>query len=174
MNLIKISEFNSTYGDLLLASFNGCLCMCDWKWRKMRYSIDSRLRNGLDAEFVESEDEIIKMAKIQLNEYFAKLREVFDIPLLFVGSDFQKKVWEELLMVPFGETETYSGLSARIGKPDAVRATASANGANAISIIVPCHRIIGSNGDLTGYAGGIGVKKKLLEHEQGGITGLFE
>jgi methylated-DNA-[protein]-cysteine S-methyltransferase len=170
---IQISEFKSPYGDLILGSYEFMLCLCDWKWRKMRYSIDSRLRNGLDSEFVESEDEIIKMAKIQLNEYFAKQREVFDIPLLFVGSDFQKKVWEELLMVPYGETETYSGLSARIGKPDAVRAVASANGANAISIFVPCHRIIGSNGDLTGYAGGIGVKKKLLELEHGGVIALF-
>jgi methylated-DNA-[protein]-cysteine S-methyltransferase len=170
---IQISEFKSPYGDLILGSYEFMLCLCDWKWRKMRYSIDSRLRNGLDAEFVESEDEIIKMTKIQLNEYFAKQREVFDIPLLFVGSDFQKKVWEELLMVPYGETETYSGLSARIGKPDAVRAVASANGANAISIIVPCHRIIGSNGDLTGYAGGIRVKKKLLELEHGGVIALF-
>jgi methylated-DNA-[protein]-cysteine S-methyltransferase len=77
------------------------------------------------------------------------------------------------MKVPYGETETYSGLSARIGKPEAIRATASANGANAISIIIPCHRIIGSNGDLTGYAGGLAVKKKLLELEQGSISGLF-
>jgi methylated-DNA-[protein]-cysteine S-methyltransferase len=147
--------------------------MCDWKWRKMRNTIDARLKKGLDAEFVEAEDDIIKKTIIQLEEYVEKKRKLFDIPLLLVGSEFQKQVWEELMKVPYGETETYSGLSARIGKPEAIRATASANGANAISIIIPCHRIIGSNGDLTGYAGGLAVKKKLLELEQGSISGLF-
>ena len=103
--------------------------------------------------------------KIQLKEYFNFTRKVFDIPLLLIGTDFQKKVWQGLIDTPFGTTCSYLELAKRIGNEKAVRAVATANGANAISIIVPCHRIIGSKGDLVGYAGGLPAKKKLLEIE---------
>lgn len=101
----------------------------------------------------------------QLEEYFAKERKVFDVPLLLVGSDFQKRVWQELYSIPFGTTISYKELSQKIGSPKAVRAVANAVGANSISIFLPCHRVIGSNNSLTGYAGGLTVKQKLLELE---------
>lgn len=87
------------------------------------------------------------------------------MPIRTIGNDFQKRVWKALQQIPFGETRSYLQLSESLGNPKAIRAVASANGANALSILIPCHRIIGSNGELTGYAGGLNAKKKLLELE---------
>jgi len=103
--------------------------------------------------------------KQEPHEYFEGNRTEFDIPIRLVGSDFQKKVWEELIKIPYGKTESYLGLSRKLNNEKAIRAVASANGANAISILVPCHRIIGSKGELTGYAGGLNTKKELLKLE---------
>ena len=165
MSNIVFQYFKTLYGDLKIASFNGDLCMCDWRYRKMREVVDQRVCNTLNAVFKEGRSDIIEETKKQLQEYFAGERRDFDIPLLLAGSDFQKKVWETLLKIPYGKTETYLGLSERLGDTKAIRAVASANGANAISIIVPCHRIIGSDNKLVGYAGGTVTKRKLLELE---------
>jgi len=164
-NSIEIQYYDSPYGNLIIGSYEGKLCLCDWTFRKQRDMIDSRIQKGLNAKFNEKTSLIVKSTISQLEEYFAKKRTEFDLPLLFVGTDFQKQVWNALLEVPFGETETYGGLSKKMNNPKAVRAVAAANGANAISIIVPCHRIIGNNNQLTGYAGGLQAKKKLLELE---------
>jgi len=131
----------------------------------MRSEIDKRIQKELNATYYEENSGIIEITKSQLNEYLLGEREVFDIPLNLVGTSFQKEVWKELLNVPFGKTETYLGLSKKMKNEKAIRAVASANGANAISIIVPCHRIIGSNGKLVGYAGGLNAKKQLLQLE---------
>lgn len=139
--------------------------MCDWLNEERRKLIDARLQKELHAVYEEGTSAIIEEAMTQLDEYFDQKRNVFNIPLLFAGTDFQKKVWNELLKIPYGMTESYAGLSQRLGNPKAVRAVAAANGANAISIFVPCHRIIGSNHQLTGYAGGLEAKKLLLELE---------
>lgn len=128
----------------------------------MRTGIDNRIKTGLHADYIENESEIIIETKKQLNEYFKGIRKEFDLPLLFVGTEFQKKVWETLMQIPYGTTVSYLNLSKKLDNPKAIRAVASANGANAISIIVPCHRIIGSNGSMVGYAGGIAIKEKLL------------
>ena len=119
----------------------------------MRGAVDKRIKRGLGAEFVEEDDPILQAARVQIDEYFAGIRETFNIPLLMVGSDFQKSVWKALLEVPYGETISYLQLSQCIDNVKAIRAVAAANGANAISLIIPCHRIIGSNGDLVGYGG---------------------
>ena len=163
---IKITYFKTAFGELVLGSFHNELCLCDWRYRKMRSSIDKRIKTYLNADFVEENSEINVQTQLQLNQYFNCERTEFDIPLLFAGSDFQKAVWHALLKIPYGKTDTYLGLSKRIENAKAVRAVASANGANAISIIVPCHRIIGSNGELVGYAGGLPAKKKLLQLEK--------
>ncbi len=131
----------------------------------MRSTIDKRIQLGLKAEFVEGNDDIIDQTIAQVDEYLRGDRNKFDIPLLMVGTEFQRSVWDELLKVPYGKTSTYMRLAASVNNEKAIRAVASANGANAISLIVPCHRIIGSNGDLVGYAGGLPVKKRLLELE---------
>jgi methylated-DNA-[protein]-cysteine S-methyltransferase len=101
----------------------------------------------------------------QLDEYFSGNRKIFDLPLDLHGTEFQKKVWSELLKIPFGHKISYKELTLKIGDIKAIRAVAAANGANPVSIIVPCHRVIGSDGSLTGYAGGLWRKQWLLEHE---------
>jgi len=106
-------------------------------------------------------------AIIQLAEYFAGTREDFDLPLTLEGTEFQQQVWRELQSIPFGQTVSYGDLARSIGKPSAVRAVGSANGDNPVSIIVPCHRVIGSDGGLTGYGGGLERKQWLLKHEGG-------
>lgn len=150
------------YGELIIGSFEGRICLCDWYYRKMRKTIDKRIILRLDASYKEGSSDIIEETKIQLSQYFAGERKEFNIPLLLVGSDFQKSVWDALLQIPYGSTDTYMGLSKKLENKKAIRAVAGANGANAISIIVPCHRIIGSDGRMVGYAGGLSVKKKLL------------
>ena len=165
MNKISIQYYSTSFGELVLGSFDKKLCLCDWRYRKMRSAIDDRLQKQLMAVFVEADSSVLNETRQQLAEYFISQRKQFTIPLRMVGSDFQKSVWDELLNVGYGKTSSYLELAKRIGKSKAVRAVASANGANAISIIVPCHRIIGSTGDLVGYAGGLRTKKKLLELE---------
>ena len=165
MSQINITYFQSPYGELIIGSYNNQLCLCDWHHRKMRESIDRRICQKLEASFVEQEDDVIKMTIAQLQEYFNGSRKDFDIPLLFCGTDFQNKVWNELLHISYGSTSTYMKQALKLNNKEAIRAVASANGANAISIIVPCHRIIGTNGDLIGYAGGLSTKQKLLTLE---------
>jgi len=162
---IKTEYFKTPFGELILGSFEDKLCLCDWRYRKMRTSIDKRILTELNTTFVEEESDIIKETKTQLTQYFKKERTEFNIPILLVGSDFQKNVWNTLLQIPFGKTETYLGLSKKLGNEKAIRAVASANGANAISIIIPCHRIVGKDGTLVGYAGGLAAKRKLLDLE---------
>lgn len=108
---------------------------------------------------------ILDMTARQLAEYFAGTRTVFDIPLDFRGADFQKSVWRALLTIPFGETRTYGQIAQAVGRPTASRAVGAANGRNPISIIAPCHRVIGADGALTGFAGGIENKRLLLNLE---------
>jgi methylated-DNA-[protein]-cysteine S-methyltransferase len=105
---------------------------------------------------------ILCLAEQQLGEYFAGARKSFDLPLDFAGTPFQKKVWSELLNIPFGQTRTYGQIADAIGKPRAFRAVGAANGKNPISIVAPCHRVIGKDGSLTGFAGGLEAKECLL------------
>jgi methylated-DNA-[protein]-cysteine S-methyltransferase len=109
--------------------------------------------------------EILKRTEQQLHEYFAGTRSGFELELAFSGTDFQQKVWQALLTIPFGETRTYSQIALQIGSPAAVRAVGAANGKNPISIIAPCHRVLGMSGELTGFAGGLAAKELLLRLE---------
>jgi len=166
MNTIHIHYYKSPIGEMILGSFEDKLCLVDFRYRKMRTTIDKRIQKGLDAGYLEEESSVITESIKQLDEYFNMQRKVFDIPLLMVGTEFQKSVWEALLEIPFGETASYLEQAKKIENEKAVRAVASANGANAIGIIIPCHRIIGSDGSLVGYAGGLPAKKKLLALEK--------
>ena len=167
MNKIAIQTYKSPVGEILLGSYKNKLCLADWRYRKRRSAVDNRIQKGLKAEYLEESSGVIEKTIDQFKAYFAGERKSFDIPLLMVGTDFQKSVWEGLMQIPYGTTASYQELSKNIGNEKAVRAVASANGANAIAILIPCHRIIGSNGDLVGYAGGLSVKRKLLELERG-------
>jgi len=172
-NEIYTEYFKTPFGELILGSLKDELCLCDWHYRKKRSTIDQRIKNGLNAEYIEKDSAIIKETKIQLAQYFDRKRITFDIPCLQVGSAFQKSVWKELMEIPYGRTETYQGLSRKLGDEKAIRAVAMANGTNAISIIVPCHRIIGTDGKLVGYAGGLQVKRKLLALENALIKNQY-
>ena len=152
-------------GELVLGAYDEKLCLCDWRYRTKRNEIDNRISEAFNTNYKEGSSSIIEATIDQLEGYFKKTITTFDIPLLQVGTDFQKEVWRKLLEIPYGETQSYLHLSKNMGNPKAIRAIASANGANAISILIPCHRIIGSNGELVGYAGGLQAKKTLLELE---------
>lgn len=119
---------------------------------------------------VRQHDPLLDRAEAQLTEYFAGEREEFDLPLANDGTEFQKKVWAELRRIPYGETASYGDIARRLGyEPGISRAVGAANGANPIPIVVPCHRVIGANGSLTGYAGGLDRKKTLLDLERPGL-----
>ncbi len=150
---------------MILGIYKGNLCLADWKYRKMRSAIDMRTQSFFKSEYIEKETDLHQETIHELKKYFEGELENFSIPLALAGSEFQTSVWKALQRIPYGKTESYLGLSKKIGNQKAIRAVAAANGANAISIIIPCHRVIGSDGSLTGYAGGISAKKKLLELE---------
>jgi methylated-DNA-[protein]-cysteine S-methyltransferase len=117
-------------------------------------------------DFKKTETPLIKNAALQLKEYFEGKTKIFDLPLSLNGTDFQLKVWKALQNLPYGETRSYGELAALAGNPRASRAIGMANNRNPIPVIIPCHRIIGSDGNLTGYAGGLELKQKLLELEK--------
>ena len=165
--IIQIHSYSSPCGNLLLGSWEDKLCLCDWAERTHRQRIDNRLCHFLHAHYEESTSPVTQEAVRQLDEYFRQKRTVFTIPLLLAGTEFQKQVWRQLQEIPYGETLSYTDLALRLEMPKAVRAVANANGANALSLFVPCHRVIGSHGALTGYAGGLEAKKFLLALEAG-------
>lgn len=165
MNTIKITRYLSPAGAMIVGSCGERLCICDWAVEKRRASIDRRICRHLNAIYEEGESDVIAEAISQLDEYFAGKRREFSIPIVFTGSEFQCRVWEELMKIPYGVTISYAELAHRINNPKAVRAVASANATNPISVFVPCHRVIGSNHRLTGYGGGLEAKRILLAIE---------
>lgn len=164
-DMIYIRYFKTKFGELLLGSYQNQLCLADWRYRSMRKAIDDRIQKGLGARYQEQSTPITDQCIQELKEYFAGQRTSFSFQPLLVGSDFQQSVWHALMQIPYGRTDTYLGLSKKLNNELAIRAVAAANGANALSIIIPCHRVIGSKGELTGYAGGLPAKKKLLTLE---------
>ncbi|MCL2441549.1 MAG: methylated-DNA--[protein]-cysteine S-methyltransferase [Treponema sp.] len=129
-------------------------------------SLVSFNNSKLSKEFIKKKTPLINNTINQLEEYFAKKRKTFDIPLFLNGTDFYKKVWEVLKTIPYGEYRSYGQIAAMINKPKASRAVGLANNRNPIVIIIPCHRVIGHNGSLVGYAGGLELKKQLLDIEK--------
>ena len=151
----------SPMGSLTLVATDGALAGL--------YMVDQRHRPPQEnfGERVAPDEAPFDLVRAQLTEYFAGQRTAFDLPLAMAGTDFQRTVWAELQRIPYGETISYGQLADRIGKPSASRAVGLANGRNPIGIIVPCHRVVGSTGDLTGYGGGIERKRALLSFEKG-------
>lgn len=126
------------------------------------YFSDGSLPEGAELK----ETELIKKAKTQLQEYFSGRRKDFDLPLKPSGTAFQQAVWQALCSIPYGETRSYKDIASQIGNPKACRAVGMANNRNPIAIVVPCHRVIGANGEMVGYAGGLSVKEHLLQLER--------
>lgn len=162
---INLQYYHSPCGELVLASVGEELCLCDWKDNPCAERNIRRLVSSLNAELKIETSPVSNETRRQLEEYFAGNRKAFSIPLHPVGTDFQLQVWNALLNIPYGATMSYSQIAAGIGSPNAVRAVSGAIGANGISILIPCHRVIGSNRSLTGYAGGLEAKRMLLEIE---------
>ncbi len=149
----------SPVGELTLVADGSGLAAILWENdRPDRVRLGALIENPDHPVLVETER--------QLGEYFAGTRRSFDVPLSFAGTDFQKRVWAALLAIPFGETRSYGEIADQLGAPGASRAVGAANGRNPISIIAPCHRVVGSNGKLTGFAGGLEAKAFLLDLEQ--------
>ena len=162
---IILHTYSAPCGKMMLGSLDGLLCLGEWLSGKSNDRIRRRLSRELRTDFACGTSEVIEMAAGQLDEYFRGERREFSVPLLFAGTDFQKKIWDGLMTIPYGTTMSYLGLAERLGVPSAVRAVANANGANAISVFAPCHRVIGSDRTLTGYAGGLATKRYLLTLE---------
>jgi methylated-DNA-[protein]-cysteine S-methyltransferase len=156
---------NSPVGALKLVANDAKLAAILWENDR-----PDRVRLGPMRE--DKNNSVLVATERQLNEYFAGNRNSFDIELDFAGTEFQKKVWRALLTIPFGETRSYSDIALQVGNIKAVRAVGAANGKNPISIIAPCHRVVGKAGDLTGFAGGLAAKKLLLTLEGGWQDGL--
>ncbi len=162
VNRIGIQYFSTPWGELILGAFEGRLCLCDWRDRRNRDSVDARICKRLEARYEVNDSPLLRQARDQLRQYFDGERRSFDLPLLLAGSEFQQTVWRALMQIPCGETVSYLELAESIADRNSVRAVASANGANALSIFIPCHRVIGSDGRLVGYAGGLEAKAALL------------
>ena len=170
---ICLQTYLSPCGELVLGSYGEQLCLCDWRAGRRHERVMARVSRCLKADFVEKGSLLTLRAAAQLDEFFARKRIAFDLPLLLSGTDFQKKVWLNLLKIPYGQTLSYRETADMLAMPQAVRAIANANGANAISIIIPCHRVIGNNGSLTGYGGGLAAKQFLLELEHQSVSGYI-
>ena len=163
--MIVTEEYMSPCGGLLLGSYGDSLCLCDWTCRRDADRVLQRLQRYLNTGITCGSTPVTAEARQQLDEYFAGRRRVFSVPLLTAGTTFQKNVWQALQNIGYGSTASYRDIALTVGKPSAVRAAASAIGTNALSIFIPCHRIVGTDGTLTGYAGGLPAKRHLLALE---------
>lgn len=164
-SIILIDRFTTVIGPMVTCATEKGICLLEFADREILEKEYSDLQKLLKAKIIAGENEHIRQVKKEITEYFAGERKRFDVELDIPGTDFQKSVWEALTTIPYGTTVSYQHQANLIGKPTAMRAVASANGSNRISIILPCHRVIGKNGKLTGYGGGIERKKWLLELE---------
>ena len=155
---------------ITLVAHKGCLIALDWQTQKILQQLTAQAHYIQSKDLADSVDDDAKVLRntiSQLDEYINGQRQVFDIPLdLSTGTPFQQTVWEALLKIPYGKTISYAQLANHIGQPTACRAVANANGKNPISLIIPCHRVIASDGKLGGYTGGVEIKQTLLDIEQ--------
>lgn len=168
-------DIESPMGPMIAGATDDGVCFLEWHDRGGVETILHRIeKRYLDPPTRGTKpNRHIEQLRKELAEYFAGTRRDFETPIDVFGTPFQRKVWQELLTIPCGTTRSYKAQAENVGKPDAVRAVASANGVNYLSILIPCHRVIGSDGSLTGYGGGIWRKKRLLELEAGVTQGVM-
>ncbi len=169
--IVNITRIETDLGLMIAGATERGICMFEFADYKQIELELRQLSETFQAPLVQGENPHFDTLRTQLAEYFRGGRRQFDIPLDLAGTDFQKQVWLGLLEIPYGETTTYARQAALLGRPNSVRAVAGANGKNKISILLPCHRVIGADGTLTGYGGGIWRKKKLLEFEREQLAG---
>lgn len=163
--IITMTTFDTLLGSMVACATKEGICLLEFSDSDRPRNEIKVLTKRLQAKVTEGDSKYFEPLRKQLNEYFEGKRKGFDIPLVLLGTDFQKKVWGELLRIPYGTTRSYKQQAMAINNLGAIRAVGTANGDNKIAIIIPCHRVIGNNGKLTGYGGGLWRKKKLLEIE---------
>jgi AraC family transcriptional regulator of adaptative response/methylated-DNA-[protein]-cysteine methyltransferase len=167
--IINITRFETPLGTMFASAVEKGICLLEFTDRKMLETELKSLSKLLNANIIQGANLHFDLLKQQLEEYFDGKRKEFTVPLFTVGTEFQQSVWKELQNISYGSTRSYMQQATAMGKPAAVRAVANANGMNRIAIIIPCHRVIGEDGSLTGYGGGIWRKKWLLELEMKNI-----
>ena len=154
IDMEKIFFYDTPVGKLIIGEENGGITRVTW--------------TQLPQSYLQEETELILRCKQQLDEYFAGRRKAFDLPLAPKGTEFQQKVWSALQEIPYGELRTYQDIAIAVGRPKGCQAVGGANGKNPIAILIPCHRVIGKDGSMTGYSGGLAQKEKLLRLEKNG------
>lgn len=164
--VVHATRIPTPLGPMVAAATDRTLLLLEFVDRRMLPGQFKRLQRSLGCVFVPGENPVFAQARKQLEEYFAGARNTFDIPYETHGTDFQRQVWDALVSIPSGETRSYADIARQVGRPASVRAVARANGDNCLAILVPCHRVIGSDGSLTGYGGGLWRKQRLLDLER--------
>jgi AraC family transcriptional regulator of adaptative response/methylated-DNA-[protein]-cysteine methyltransferase len=172
--MITIAKIETALGIMIAGAVNEGICLLEFSDRRMLKAEYRDLARYFETTLEEGESRHFKTLLTQLKEYFEGSRKEFSLPLVTPGTDFQQAVWKELINIPYGTTRTYLEQSVALGKPGSIRAVANANGMNRIAIIIPCHRVIGSDGSLTGYGGGLERKRWLLDHEKKHSGKAFE
>jgi AraC family transcriptional regulator, regulatory protein of adaptative response / methylated-DNA-[protein]-cysteine methyltransferase len=164
--MIFTQTIDTPIGLMVAGAINEGICLLEFTDRKMLNTEYKILKKYLQTDIADGNNDHLNDLRRELSEYFSGKRKAFSVALSFTGTDFQKSVWDELMRIPYGTTRSYGEQALALGNTLSVRAVAGANGMNKISIVVPCHRVIGENGDLTGYGGGLWRKKWLIEHEK--------
>jgi len=164
--MIKTTNIETPLGNMTAAATSKGVCLLAFGDRPELNSELKELEKYLSLPVKPGENRHIRALKRQLKDYFRGKRKEFSLPLLSPGTDFQQEVWKEIMKIPYGTTISYLDLAKAINNPEAVRAVANANGNNRIAIIIPCHRVIGSDGSLVGYGGGLTRKRWLIDHEK--------
>jgi AraC family transcriptional regulator of adaptative response/methylated-DNA-[protein]-cysteine methyltransferase len=162
---LHFTRITTPLGPMLAAATDRGLALLEFVDRRMLETQLKRMSHALGAAIVPGPNAILEQTERELNEYFEGARQQFDVPLVLAGTEFQENVWRVLLTIPYAATRSYGEQARAIGRESAVRAVARANGDNRMAIIIPCHRVVGSDGKLTGYGGGLWRKKWLLDHE---------
>ena len=166
--VVRLAVIETKLGPMIAGATAEQLVLLEFADRRMLHTQFKRLGRYLQCTFELGDNSVLADTRRQLAEFFADERIDFDLPLLTPGTPFQRRVWQELTTIPAGSTRSYAEQARALGQPEAVRAVARANGDNRIAIVIPCHRVIGSDGSLTGYGGGLWRKQALLERETAG------
>lgn len=165
-SIIDLKRIETPLGTMIACATSQGVCLLEFSDRKMLETELKSLTKQLNAIIVQGVNPYFEILETQLQEYFSGKRKIFDLPLHTPGTEFQQKVWTALQDIPFGQLRSYKEQAIAIGSPESIRAVANANGMNRISILIPCHRVLGSDGQLTGYGGGIWRKQYLLDLEK--------